>query len=155
MSSSPYPIILKFRIGSFHCYMCYSADISREIGVFVLSYLIISQVVTACVIWLTITTRSTVICATPVCLPTLTPQTVYPLLQIRQAMALLGSGTTGTGGGASGAGKTGQQGMTSSDSICVAACFAKSRGWVMGSPNMSREKHGKSARLYLWQLLKY
>ena len=93
------------------------------------------------------------------------PTTVYAAVQMRQATVnLLGSATStitsgvtqpasGGGGGAAGGGgmgvggggvgKTGQQGMNTSDSVCVAACFAKSRGWVLGSPNINREGRGQ------------
>ena len=69
------------------------------------------------------------------------PTTVYALLQIRQAGTLLGGGATGVGGAS--CGKAGQQGMSNTDNICVAACFAKSRAWAIGSPNMGRDKLGE------------
>ncbi len=65
---------------------------------------------------------------------------VYLFSQVKQTISIPGmptSGTTGT--------KAKTTGPTSpkDDTFCVASYFAKSRGWVAGSPITSKDKAGR------------
>ena len=70
------------------------------------------------------------------------PTTVFPLVQIKQTISIPGIGTSGS--------TTKPASQTQANkpptSICVATCFARSRGWVAGSPNVSRDRSGNAGR---------
>ena len=64
--------------------------------------------------------------------------TVQPLVQVRQSLTLPSlTGTTTSGQSVS---QSRSQTTTKLESVCLAACFAKSRGWVAGSPTVPRDK---------------
>lgn len=65
------------------------------------------------------------------------PTTVYPLVQIRQNINIPGIGTSSASALKS---RTLGQGASAAESVCVAACFAPSRGWVAGSPSLSKDR---------------
>lgn len=65
------------------------------------------------------------------------PTTVYPLVQIRQNIAIPGIGSSSS---VALKGKAHGQGASAAESVCVAACFAPSRGWVAGSPSLSKDR---------------
>lgn len=67
------------------------------------------------------------------------PTTVYPLVQIRQNINIPGIGTSSASALKS---RTLGQGASAAESVCVAACFAPSRGWVAGSPSLSKDRPG-------------
>src|SRR6218665_3096925 len=69
------------------------------------------------------------------------PTTVYPLVQIRQNIAIPGIGSSSS---VALKGKAHGQGASAAESVCVAACFAPSRGWVAGSPSLSKDRAGSN-----------
>lgn len=71
------------------------------------------------------------------------PTTINPVVQIKHGLNIPGLGGTSS----SGKSKRKSHDQTQAfpgDIICVAACFAPSRGWVAGSPTLSRDKQGTS-----------
>ena len=70
------------------------------------------------------------------------PTTVHPVVQIRQSINI-----PGIGGSTSGCKKGKVTSPSVVDSVCLATCFASSRGWVVGSPSVARDKGGR----YRWQ----
>jgi hypothetical protein len=67
------------------------------------------------------------------------PTTVCPLVQIKQTVSIPGVGPSGS------TTKPASQTVSNkppNTSVCVATCFARSRGWVAGSPNNSRDRSG-------------
>ncbi|ELU13646.1 hypothetical protein CAPTEDRAFT_150615 [Capitella teleta] len=65
------------------------------------------------------------------------PTTVFPLVQIKQTMSIPGIGTSGSTTKPVSQTQINQPPKTS---VCVATYFARSRGWVAGSPNVSRDR---------------
>lgn len=56
----------------------------------------------------------------------------------------MGGTSTNTAKATKAASQPAQNGV---DIMCVATCFARSRGWVAGSPNLSRDNAGKNRSL--------
>ena len=69
------------------------------------------------------------------------PTTVYPLIQIRQNLAIPGIVSAASVGVKNS--RPTSQGACAVESVCVAACFAATRGWVAGSPSLSKDRTGK------------
>ncbi|KAK2173144.1 hypothetical protein NP493_899g00031 [Ridgeia piscesae] len=74
------------------------------------------------------------------------PTTTLPLVQIKQSLSIPGLAVPGARTG------TGSKSKCSlvppggaSECVCVAVCWGPSRGWVAGSPNVSRDKSDKRA----------
>ena len=76
------------------------------------------------------------------------PTTISPLVQIKHGLNIPGLGGASTTGKSKGK-PHGKPQAVLGDVICVTACFAPSRGWIAGSPTLSRDKQGTKIFLYL------
>ena len=66
--------------------------------------------------------------------------TVQPLAQIKQILNLPGLGGATKSSSAGSLTGSSEPNIVVPESMCVAACFAASRGWVGASPTLQREK---------------
>ena len=79
------------------------------------------------------------------------PATVYPLVQLKQGISIPGLPATPTTTATATKTKASTSSVNVTGDFCVASCFARSRGWVAGSPGVTRDKSGKQFIVdFLW-----